>query len=566
MTTFEDVRLADHDGLVEIDGEQYYRIDDVDRLAPFLMSVVSDGDRWMFASTSGALTAGRRDATRALFPYVTDDRLHAAGGMTGPVTAFRVGTEGHPTVWEPFAARSTPHARRSIAKTTLSDSIRFEERHDELGLTFSYRWSSAERFGFVRSATLLNVGSTRITVDVVDGLLDLLPYGLEPVVYQRLSNLTNAYKRSEVVDLESGLALYTLESPVSDRPDPEEVLRATTVWSTGFDGDVDLNAAALGAFRRGDDPRAHHLVTGLPGAYLRRGTVDLEPGASTTWHIVADVARDHRDVTELRRHLRDRADPFELAAELDAATGRTADRLASIVAPADTSQLTGNPIECAHHLSNVIYNVMRGGVPLDGYLIDSRDFTNFVRGRNRVVSTRNAAWLDALPATIDRRDLVAGIRALGDVHLVRLGDEYVPFSFSRRHGDPSRPWNEFSINVAGPDGEPVKYYEGNWRDVFQNWEALCASFPGYLPGVISIFANASTADGHNPYRITRDGIDWEAPEPHDPWANIGYWGDHQIVYLLRLLEAADAYLPGAMEERLTSRSHTYADVPYRIAP
>ena len=44
--------------------------------------------------------------------------------------------------------------------------------------------------------------------------------------------------------------------------------------------------------------------------------------------------------------------------------------------------------------------------------------------------------------------------------------------------------------------------------------------------------NASTADGYNPYRITNNGIEWEEPDDSDPWASIGYWGDHQIIYLL----------------------------------
>ena len=66
------------EGLVEIDGDDHYAIPGVDEMPPFLMSLVSDGDRWMFLSSTGALTAGRVDATRALFPYETDDRLHAA--------------------------------------------------------------------------------------------------------------------------------------------------------------------------------------------------------------------------------------------------------------------------------------------------------------------------------------------------------------------------------------------------------------------------------------------------------------------------------------------------------
>ena len=64
--------------------------------------------------------------------------------------------------------------------------------------------------------------------------------------------------------------------------------------------------------------------------------------------------------------------------------------------------------------------------------------------------------------------------------------------------------------------------------------------------MIAMFVNATTADGYNPYRITRDGIDWEVPEPDNPWANIGYWSDHQIVYLLRLLETSARFHPGRL--------------------
>jgi hypothetical protein len=53
-------------------------------------------------------------------------------------------------------------------------------------------------------------------------------------------------------------------------------------------------------------------------------------------------------------------------------------------------------------------------------------------------------------------------------------------------------------------------------------------------------------DGYNPYRIGRDGIDWEVLDAHDPWSHIGYWGDHQVIYLLRLLEAAQAHDPALL--------------------
>ncbi len=155
--------------------------------------------------------------------------------------------------------------------------------------------------------------------------------------------------------------------------------------------------------------------------------------------------------------------------------------------------------------------------------------------------------------------------ATGDDDLIRLVLEYLPLTFSRRHGDPSRPWNRFSINVRNDDGGELLSYEGNWRDIFQNWEALLQSFPAYYAHVVAKFVNASTIDGYNPYRISRDGIDWEVPDPDDPWSHIGYWGDHQIIYLLRLLEAWEQHEPGAIREWLDRPVFVYADVPYVIA-
>jgi hypothetical protein len=84
--------------------------------------------------------------------------------------------------------------------------------------------------------------------------------------------------------------------------------------------------------------------------------------------------------------------------------------------------------------------------------------------------------------------------------------------------------------------------------------------------MISIFLNATTVDGYNPYRITRAGIDWEVPEPGNPWANIGYWSDHQIIYLLKLMEISARMHPGKLGATLDQPVFSYANVPYQIKP
>ena len=61
-------------------------------------------------------------------------------------------------------------------------------------------------------------------------------------------------------------------------------------------------------------------------------------------------------------------------------------------------------------------------------------------------------------------------------------------------------------------------------------------------------------------------MDWECPDPHDPWAYIGYWGDHQIIYLQKFLELSHEFHPGTLEALLRKEIFAYANVPYRLKP
>ena len=120
------------------------------------------------------------------------------------------------------------------------------------------------------------------------------------------------------------------------------------------------------------------------------------------------------------------------------------------------------------------------------------------------------------------------------------------------------------MRVQDEQGKPIVSYQGNWRDIFQNWEALSFSYPLYINHIIAKFLNATTADGYNPYKVTSEGIEWEVIEPENPWSNIGYWGDHQIIYLLKLLELSDRHNPEELRRLLNQRIYAFANVPYRL--
>ncbi len=82
--------------------------------------------------------------------------------------------------------------------------------------------------------------------------------------------------------------------------------------------------------------------------------------------------------------------------------------------------------------------------------------------------------------------------------------------------------------------------------------------------MIHKYLNATTFDGYNPYRVTKDGFDWETIEPDDPWSYIGYWGDHQIIYLLKFLEFSEQHYPNQLATYFDQDIFVYANVPYRI--
>ena len=250
--------------------------------------------------------------------------------------------------------------------------------------------------------------------------------------------------------------------------------------------------------------------------------------------------------------------------EIEKAVQQTTDNLRAIVGQNDGIQQTADEAGMARHFANTLFNTMRGGFYCDNYRINTRSFARHIANFNHALAERYRAFLDQLPEEMDYTALEERVLDCQDFQLHRLFLEYLPLTFSRRHGDPSRPWNLFDIRVNDAEGKRIIAYQGNWRDIFQNWEALSLSYPLYTNGIIAKFLNATTIDGYNPYKVTSEGIDWEVIEPENPWSNIGYWGDHQIIYLCRLLELSFAHHPQALRDMTGMREFAFANVPYRF--
>src|SRR5690349_4191315 len=432
---------------VEMLGEKFYKIENYDRMPPFFMSIVSSSNHWMFISSTGGLSAGRVSAEQSLFPYYTDDKLTENNENTGHKAILLVSRGERTSLWEPFSERyrGSYQIERNIYKNVLGTILVFEEDNLSLGLSYRYAWRTSDTFGFVKTSWLINSGDSDCRIELVDGLQNILPANITSLTQNTFSPLLDAYKRSEL-DPETGLAIFALNSTLTDLAEPSESLLATTVLQLGLDkADYLLSSTQLDNFRSGMGVKPEPELRGRRCAYFVHTTLELGPGTERAWHLVADVSQDSVAIVRLSNRLRGDRSKLEEALEQDIA--RNDINLAKIVASADGLQVSSDPLCTAHHFANVMFNVMRGGIFADGYDIHTDDFTEFVSVRNPAVLTENTEFFAGLPREMNILDLHARAEQSGCQDLIRLSYSYLPLSFSRRHGDPSRPWNRFAIDI-----------------------------------------------------------------------------------------------------------------------
>jgi hypothetical protein len=550
--------------IVELEGEKYYKIENHDTIRPFFMSIVSDSNHWLFISSNGGLTAGRKNAEFALFPYYTDDKITEFADITGSKSIFQIRLEDKVLVWEPFSERFNENysLTRNLYKNFYGNKVIFEEIHNDLQLTFRYQWSSSNLFGFVKKSEIINNANKDYDITVLDGIQNIIPHGVGSDLQNSTSNLVDAYKRSEL-NAESGLGIFALSAIIVDRAEPSEALKANIVWSLGMNNPTHLlSSKQLPAFRKLQKITGETDIKGEKGAYFISNELHLPQNTSKDWKIIANVNQNQSQVIQLCESiLHDKTLEKQLIDDVE--LGKQ--NLIALNAGADGLQFTADKLIDTRHFANTLFNIMRGGIFDENYQIGKKDFIQYVAKANAEVFEKNQVFFENLKEEFSYIELLQLIEKEADNDLVRLCTEYLPLKFSRRHGDPSRPWNKFSINTRSEiDDSKILDYEGNWRDIFQNWEALAYAYPNFIEGMISKFLNASTFDGYNPYRVTKGGFDWEAIEHDNPWSYIGYWGDHQIVYLLKFLEFIEKYYPGKLNSYFDKDCFVYAAVPYTI--
>lgn len=561
--------------MVFLDGEEFYKIENFDLMNDFFMTITSSTDVWNFCWAQGGITAGRKNESFSIFPYYTCDKIQDMKNVTGPLTIIKIKNEGKKGIlWQPFENLYSTGAKRykeeagivrNLYKNLNGNKVWFEEINLLAGISFRYGWTSSARYGLVRLCRVENLSDKKVRLTILDGSRNILPSSCDSAIQNTKSVLIDAYKKCEV-ETESNIALFTLSSIITDRAEPSESLKTNISWFTTKDPLI-LSENAVEYFTEGklDFLQAQKKeLKGKRGQCFIIHESELIGKGAECWEQVFDVDFDASKLIALENEISDRDKAWQL---LEKDIRATSEALEAKIAQADGIQTSGNKITDLHHRTNVMFNIMRGGLFADGGKIRTEDFITFAKMRNSLLGHEISKIIEAsslAKSTVSRQELRDFLFKSENPQIKRLFLEYLPLTFSRRHGDPSRPWNRFNIDLQGENGGEKINYEGNWRDIFQNWEALLWSYPEYAINVCAIFVNAMTAEGFNPYRISRAGVDWEVPEEGNPWAQFGFWGDHQVIYLQKILEFLWKYEGEKFIPLLNEELFSTANIPYRI--
>ena len=304
----------------------------------------------------------------------------------------------------------------------------------------------------MRTATLENLGRAPAAVDLLDGLRNVLPYGAR----WRCTSSRAAWwtpTSGPTSTRRPRLGIFALTANITDRPEAAEELRANTVWCHGLgDFQVALSLDAVAAFRRGEPVPGESVLTGQPRQLPGRLVAELSPAAR------AELAPRRRRRPQPRPDRRAPRPPARagtwapgsrpaFGGEREPAPQRGQRRRPPAHRPRRAS---------AHHFANVLFNNMRGGVFADNH--DVPPPTSPPSSAPATAGSRRARGprCRRCPPCSPCRSCSAPRRPPATPTCVRLCYEYLPLTFSRRHGDPSRPWNRFAIRGAEPGRQPQR--------------------------------------------------------------------------------------------------------------
>ncbi len=548
-----------------LDGDNRFVIEQYNDLAPFAsflpgIAGITGRPAWVFYVNRGQAVAsfGVRNKDGAFLEFFPADKAYQLTPSRGFRTFLKITDGDQILTYEPFQRGAGPDVTQRLYVTPheigveeLNPQLEFKIRVDMFTL------SEAPVAGLVRRVTLENTSGKARKFEVVDGLPQVLPFGLNQWVVKFMSRTSEAFMRVEGV--EDNMPFYRLKVWPTDSPQVEKVI-ACNFFAGFLNGsrnrvlvDAERVFGAAGDFSRPERffsgvalDFANQVVGNQTPSAFQALDLELRPGESRVFYGLYGHAASQSVLEQLLSEIGS-DDYFE--------TKRAQNRqlVEGIMQRAFTA--TAKPLFDAHARQCYLDNGLRGGFPKE----------------------------------------VPGAAQL--------------YLFGRKHGDLERDYNDFLL-------QDTPYSEGNgdFRDVLQNRRMDLFFDPDLDDKNIRYFFNLIQTDGYNPcsLRNSRFVVDiplafahyftqfadleqllfrefkyaelWqllqsvtEDPEPiireilaqaqqvEDAEFDRGYWSDHWT-YLVDLLISYAAIFPERLSGLFREKTYTFFDSSHFVVP
>ncbi len=545
----------DGDGLVI---EQY---NDRVPFAGFLPGVAGARGRpaWVFYVNRGQAVAslGVRNKDGAFLEFHPADKAWQLTPARGFRTFVKIAGSADGAVWEPFRCGAGAGVRQRMYVTPHEVGVEEIDPRVELGIRAdTFTLPEAAVAAVVRRVEIVNNAAEARTLQIVDGLPQVLPWGLNQWAVKFMSRTSEAFMGVEGV--EERLPFYRLKVWPTDSPRVEPVV-AGNFFAGFLDGK--RNAVLV-------DPER---LFGSAGDFSRPENFSARAGLDLARQVVANQTPAAFQVLELT------------------------------LQPGERRVFHGLYGHAATH-DVLLCFVAEAQAP--GYFDTARDLNRrLIAGITRRVFTLTAR--PRFDAHVRQCYLDNGVR--GGFPTEVPGGALL-YLFGRKHGDLERDYNDFLLQDT-----PFSEGNGDFRDVLQNRRMDLFFAPALDARNIRYFFNLVQPDGYNPcaLRNTRFAVHdphafahtfgrfpaleavlsrefkyaemWEAiataedpealagdilaqaQEVEDAEFDRGYWSDHWT-YLVDLLIQYAAVFPDRLGGLFTQRSYSFFDPTHHVAP
>ncbi|WMJ86381.1 cellobiose phosphorylase [Anaerocolumna sp. MB42-C2] len=438
-------------GQYYLEGNTYV-IKDYDKLPPFSsflpgLAGIKGIPLWVYYTNrgQGINSFGIHNKNNAIMEFNPANTAYE----NTPIKGFRTFVQCNGEFFEPFFSFSKEVVRNLYIK---KNSFTIEELNSRYGIktTVTYYVIPNDSIGgLVRNVRIENTGTEGKELHLLDGMPKIIPYGIKNNEYKEMSNLLKSW--SEIKNTENNIPYYTLRASSDDSAEVSDVeggyyyltVREGKVLPVIYDAQVifDYDTSLVNPI--GFLENGLHSVLGKNQCYANKvpcgftaAEFTLEPGKRYEFNTVVGYAGSIEQINEKREEFC--LDGYFTQKE------KQAEEAVELLT-GDVKTHTANPLFDQYVEQCYLDNFLRGGYP---YVFNKED--------NKAV-----------------------------VHL-----------FSRKHGDPERDYNFFSIA-----GEYYSQGNGNFRDVSQNRRNDVFFNKDVGDYNIKTFFQLIQIDGYNPLEV-----------------------------------------------------------------